>query len=94
VTFFKGSRYERVGEVELTLDSGRVVRCKQTRFIPPTPGRVGHVVADHDRIDLLAYRYFRDSERFWRICDANDALWPPDLLAEPGRTIAIPGAEG
>lgn len=94
MTFFKGSRYEHVGELELTDASGRVVRCKRTRFIPPTPARLAHLVADHDRIDLLAFRYLRDSERFWRICDANRALWPPDLLDETGRPIGIPGAEG
>jgi hypothetical protein len=94
MTFFKGSRYEHVGEVELLDGEGRLVRCKRTRFIPDTPARLAHLVADHDRIDLLAHRYFRDSERFWRICDANRALWPPDLLAETGRTISIPGSEG
>jgi hypothetical protein len=94
MTFFKGSRYELVGEIELLDGEGRLVRCKRTRFIPATPARLTHVVADHDRIDLLAHRYFRDSERFWRICDANRALWPPDLLAETGRTISIPGGEG
>ena len=94
MTFFKGSRYERVGELELLDAHGRTVRCKRTRFIPDTPGRFLHLVAEHERIDHIAHRYFRDSERFWRVCDANVAFWPPDLLAEPGRPIQIPGGEG
>ena len=92
MTFFAGSRYERIGEVELEDAHGRLVRCKRTRFVPDTPGRLTHVVTDHDRIDLLAHRYLGDPERFWRICDANPAPWPPDLLAHAGRTIQIPGA--
>jgi hypothetical protein len=32
--------------------------------------------------------------RFWRICDANGAMWSPDLTSEPGRTIVIPPSKG
>jgi hypothetical protein len=94
VTFFKGSRYELVGELELEDAHGRLVRCKRPRYIPETPPRLSHVVAAHDRLDLLGERYLGDPERYWRICDANQALWPPDLLAEPGRTIQVPGSDG
>jgi hypothetical protein len=94
VTFFKGSRYEDVGEVELEDATGRLLRYKRVRFIPDTPGRFAHVVTEGDRVDLVAHRYFRDPERFWRICDANTALWPPELLREPGVLVVIPGAEG
>jgi hypothetical protein len=92
VTFFKGSRYEHVGELELEDAHGRLVRCKRPRYIPDTPGRLTHVVAEHDRLDLLGDRYLGDPERYWRICDANRALWPPDLLAEPATRIQIPGS--
>ena len=91
--FFKGSRYEKIGELERTLPDGRRVRYKATRFIPDTRQVAPYVVKDGDRIDRLAFRYFRDPERFWRICDANDALWPPDLLETPGDTIGIPRSE-
>ena len=46
-----------------------------------------------DRLDLVAFRYFQDPEQFWRICDANGALWPDDLL-EPGNVLLIPASEG
>jgi hypothetical protein len=92
VTFFKGSRYEDVRDLELLREDGRVVRFKGTRFISTPPGRLTHLVSAEDRIDVLAHRYFNDSERWWRICDANSAFSPEDLLAEPGRTIRIPGA--
>jgi hypothetical protein len=91
--FFKGSRYEKIAELERTDSSGRRVRYKATRFIPDTPPSATHVVTGGDRLDRLAFRYFRDSERFWRICDANEAMWPPDLLGAPGFQIGIPRSE-
>ena len=41
----------------------------------------------------LAFDEYRDPERFWIICDSSDVLWPPDVLAEPGQSIAIPRGE-
>jgi hypothetical protein len=90
MTFFKGSRYERVGEVELRLPDGRTVRYKQTRFIAPTPSHAEHVVHDGDRLDRLADRHLGDPERFWLICDANRAIWPSELVERTGDVIGIP----
>ena len=49
-----------------------------------------HLVADGDRLDLLAHRYLGDPELFWRICDANRALRPEELTREAGRVLGIP----
>ena len=92
--FFKGSRYATVGEGQITDSKGREIRYKKIRFIPETAAQMGHVVSQGERLDHIAHRYYQDPERFWRICDANRAMWPPDLMAEIGRTIAIPRAEG
>lgn len=92
--FFKGSRYANVQDATLAGADGREVRYKKTRFIPNTRGRFGHVINESERLDHIAWRYYRDPERFWRICDANTILWPDDLLDEPGRTIVIPPSEG
>jgi hypothetical protein len=83
--FFKGSRYEKVESHQITDDSGR--------FIPETRARLGHLVIQGDRLDNVAHRYYRDPERFWRICDANLAMWPDDLVAEAGKVILIPPSE-
>ena len=91
--FFKGSRYENVLTESYTDPSGAVVRYKRTRFIPPTPARAATVVNQAERLDHFAHRVFQDPELFWRICDANDAMSPPDL-ADPGRLLKIPAAEG
>jgi hypothetical protein len=88
--FFRGSRYEPIPEAELLTPEGRTIRYKRVRFIPATPGALAQLVAQGDRLDLIAYRTFKDPEQFWRICDANLALRPEDLVAEPGRRLLIP----
>jgi hypothetical protein len=93
MTFFKGSRYEKVGEVELTEPSGRVVRYKRVRFIAELPVHSGHAVTGHDRLDRLAHDTFNNPELYWLLCDANKVIWPPDLLAEIGTVIGIPDAD-
>lgn len=90
--FFKGSRYEKVPETTIT-DGGRMIQYKTTRFIPDTTAVVGHRVLSHERLDHIAWQHFRDAERFWRICDANRALWPDDLLEEAA-ILRIPASEG
>jgi hypothetical protein len=46
-----------------------------------------------ERLDHIAWQHFRDAERFWRICDANRALWPDELLEE-GAILRVPATEG
>jgi hypothetical protein len=88
--FFKGSRYEKVPETQFTEPGGRIIRYKRIRFIPFTPASLGHTVLQGQRLDHIAFTYYRDPERFWRICDANLAMWPDDLVGQNGRVILIP----
>lgn len=88
--FVKGSRYESVADCELTDHQGRILRYKKLRFIPETEARFSHLLSQGERLDHLAYRYYRDPERFWRICDANEVMWPDDLVVEPGTRVLIP----
>ena len=92
--FFKGSRYETVEEAEYKDRDGRIIRYKKVRIIPATKAQLTHTVSDGERLDLIAARYYRDPERFWRIADANEAMWPDDLLDEPGSSLLIPPASG
>jgi len=92
--FFKGSRYAKVGTTESLLN-GRAVRYKRLRLLDrPRIVRRHALVEGRRRLDLVAWRHFRDAERYWRICDANLALWPDDLVAEPNESIGIPQAKG
>jgi len=88
--FFRGSRYETVPDSELTTADDRVIPYKRVRFIPETRGVFSHLVSQGDRLDLIAYKSYKDPEQFWRICDANLALRPEELVAEPGRRLTIP----
>ena len=92
--FFQGSRYEDVPDHVLTTPAQGLVRYKRVRFIPPTPASLAHVVTQGERLDHLAFLAYRDPERFWRICDANVATWPPDLAAGVGARVLIPPAKG
>src|SRR3712207_7493402 len=46
-----------------------------------------HVVAQDERLDQLAFLAYREPDRFWRIADANLAMWPPDLVERVGRAL-------
>ena len=89
--FFPGSRYEYIGEAELTDRNGRAVRYKRMRFIPAVEGAIFESVRDGDRPDLVAYRALGDPEQFWRLCDVNRVRHPADLTAVPGQRIRVPG---
>ena len=91
--FFKGSRYFNIPEEEIADGQGRPIRYKRVRFVTGATVRAEHTVAPDERLDHIAHRYYRDPERFWRICDANGALWPDDLVATPGTRLGIPGNE-
>lgn len=90
--FARGSRYESVAQGVYTDREGREYPYVLLRTIPPAgPTIRTYRVADGDRLDLLAWRFYRDPEQFWRLCDANAAL-DPDELREVDRVLRIPGA--
>jgi len=91
--FLKGSRYAAVPENTLMDANGRLRTYKTTRFIAPSPAQVGHILSDGQRVEHVAYFYYRDPERFWRICDANQVMDPEELNHAPGRKIGIPSAQ-
>lgn len=84
----RDSRYAGVGRA-VVLVGGRPVTYLRARIIAPPAGGYAHTVTADERLDLIAYRYYRDPARFWRIADAN-AEMDPEALLEPGRTIVIP----
>ncbi|HZT57821.1 MAG TPA: LysM domain-containing protein, partial [Pyrinomonadaceae bacterium] len=52
-----------------------------------------HTVTQGERLDQIAAQYLGDPEQFWRICDANGALRPEELL-ETGRRVRLTLPEG
>jgi hypothetical protein len=86
------SRLYGLDVAEYRLPDGTAVRYLRRRFIPAPESsqQLGTIVVEvRDRLDLLADRAYGDPSAGWRLLDANGALWPPDLLEEPGRQLAL-----
>ena len=92
--FFRGSRYEHIGDAELTTKDGRLIRYKKRRFIPAQGGSLTYQVKEGDRPDLAAYAALGDAEQFWRLCDVNRVQRPAELTAAPGTRLGVPGPQG
>lgn len=87
--FFRGSRYESVPDAIHTDALQRERRYKRLRLLPNPPVHHAHVVALGDRLDRIAFEHYGDPEQFWRIADANQALWPESLTDALGRRLRI-----
>ena len=86
------SRYSGIQNATLNED-GKQIIYKLRRFLPQgekLPLLVNIVVADQDRLDLIAARTLGDPELFWRVCDANNAMNPVSLTIEPGTKLRVP----
>ncbi len=70
----------------------REVELYQPRAIPLSLVATRHTVRSHERLDLIAQRYFSDPLQYWRIADANPSDAPEELL-EPGAVLDIPEAD-
>ena len=88
----RGSRY-RQADVYTSNDPGRAdypiagVRPHASEVLEI---RRDHRVAGHERLDTLAQRYYADPLLFYVICDANETIFPDDVMI-PGRVLRIPG---
>jgi hypothetical protein len=87
------SRYYALETATLATRDGRTIAYKRRRFLPQgaeLPLQAEVTVAQIDRLDLIAARTLGDPEQSWRVCDANDAMDPLELTAEPGRRLRVP----
>ena len=86
------SRYHQIPIATLKLPDDREVAYLKRRLVPP-PERFAllqeHAVSEGERLDHIAARYLGDPEQYWRICDANGAVRPDELLETVGRRIRI-----
>ncbi|GAB4578157.1 MAG: hypothetical protein Fur0022_08900 [Anaerolineales bacterium] len=90
------SRYSRLEMATLELPNGKTVRYLKRRFLPSAETFSllrEHTVLAGERLDHIAFLELGDAEQFWRICDANNALHPEDLL-EIGKKLRITLPEG
>lgn len=91
--FTPNSRYAAIQNEQLVRSDGTPLNYKGRRFLPQSEGmqvlQQVTVVAG-DRIDLIASRAIGDPEQFWRLCDANNAMYPLSLTNQPGQILNIP----
>lgn len=88
--FFDGSRYLRVPDATLVDDNGRATPLKRLREPAPVATALTYQVRAGDRLDSLAYKFYRDPRKWWLIADANADVLALEQLLEPGRLLRIP----
>ena len=86
---FQGSRYADSEVIDPVAADGQRRRVLDVRRIPAAPAVHEHIVHDGDRLDLLATRFYNDSQKYWLILDANAAELNPFRLLRAGRRIDI-----
>ena len=90
--FSRSSRYRALPEV-VTIDSkGRTLASKTLRLPQPVSGTFRHTIEDADRLDHLAYKYYQQPQKWWRLGDANPEFLSPQALLgkEPIVTDSFP----
>jgi hypothetical protein len=91
--FEQNSRYYKLENATLNDATGRQITYKRRRFLPRAEDMqtlVEVTVVQADRLDLITARTLGDPEQSWRIADASDAMNPPDLTSEPGKSVRVP----
>jgi hypothetical protein len=90
------SRYADAKVRRWTAPDGAVVTYLAPRILPagtslPDAGSTVVAPGERWRGDLVAYRALGDPLVAYRLADANDAIDPLALFAEPGRVLRVPG---
>lgn len=88
--FFSDSRYRPIADYTVPAPDGREVKVKRLRPNAKAEGSFRYTVKEGDRLDLLAWRFYRNPRKWWLISDANPGLVYPDDLLMPGRVLTIP----
>lgn len=92
--FFNGSRYLKVKDYSVTDKNGNTHTVKRARPYRALEGDFLYQVRHGDRLDLLAYKFYRSGRKWWLICDANPDLMHPDEALQVGRILVIPKNRG
>lgn len=90
--FTKRSRYKNLGDIVTTDAGGRFLESKRMRLLPEVTGIFHHTVEEVDRLDHLAFKYYKQPGKWWRVCDANPEFMSPRSLLgkEPIVTAQFP----
>lgn len=95
--FIPTSRYYSIERATLETAQGETVVFVRRRFVPPASRFAPlheHAVSQGERLDHIAAAHLGNAEMFWRLCDANGAMRPDELIESPGRRLRITLPEG
>ena len=68
---------------------GLVYHSQLLPYIEPTDSDILIITEEEDRLDLLAYQFYGDSQLWWVIATYNN-LTDVDIKLEPGLQLRIP----
>ena len=80
------------GIKEIEALRGRIKDAEES--IAEADKKRAELVEENDRLDNIAARFYSDPGLYWRLCDANGAMNPPDLVTQPGRRLRITLPDG
>jgi hypothetical protein len=95
--FLPGSRYAALPVLRFLDATGKELAYVSRRFLPSGDEfdlLLLRTVVEGERLDNITAQVRDDPQQFWRICDANDAMSPFDLVAQAGKTIRITLPQG
>lgn len=95
--FAANSRYYGIDTDTLTTPQGAAIVYLQRRFLPDASDFQViqyYTVIQGDRLDNIAAQFLGDPTLFWRLCDANNVMRPPELTATVGNQITITLPQG
>ena len=91
------SRYFGIPTAKIEKAGGETIVYVRRRFVPP-PERFAllqeHTVTEGERLDNITAQFLGDPEQFWRLCDANSAMRPEELIETVGRKLRVTLPEG
>lgn len=90
--FDQSSRYEKCENAKLQTKDEKIISYKKRRFLPQSEKmQIQYTVSvvAKDRLDNISAKIISDPHQFWRICDANNAMHPKELVSTPGRILKI-----
>jgi len=91
-SFGPESRYYGLPILSQTAPDGTQMSYVSRRFIPPPESYAvlqRYRVRQGDRVDVIASSILGNPLSYWQICDANLALEPNDITANPGDFIVV-----
>jgi len=95
--FSMTSRYFSIPTAKLEKADGETIVYVCRRFVPPPEAFAllqEHEVTQGERLDNITAHFLGDPEQFWRVCDANRAMRPEELIETIGRKLRITLPEG